>query len=629
MAKDTLGEQPKPARKFLLAWKTFPLISFIIFGLLYLMFFKELDLRLLENVSNSTILNLFPKYGPFAGFVFGLLSMLLAYLLLLLVRILKLKQQKFSYLVVAVLAVLPWYFFARQLVFFENQYTEFARALIFFVGQPLLQTTVTVFYLLAIITTIHIIKVLVYRYGLKREIPLAHLVIFLLCPFVLSGCLGNLEAAICDFLGDSDHCFQSAAIQEGESEECEKIKGKDFASGGSNPPRDKCYLLIAENTGDLSACNNIKGGMLSYTREECILGAAMKHGDASGCKMLSGSDYERCANTVGPKILASGILEIDQQIKVLQDELAKSPDAGLQDQLNGLKGKRQDMLDLASNKVKDEYTEISDPVYQEIAGDYATGELDKASKDKLVELNRRLKGQGETLNKDQYEALKNYFKFKSDPDNDIENMTPEEILPRRWNERIGNAVDYLKFWNSNPTATEQKYDEQLLFYSRMLERQEAIAKGQSKAEQDLQRNLGIIGGGASDFAQDKIKSAIIKTVFTEVTDTTVGITTKVLGEALDTVKKEAKSAEFRGLVRAYNLGMQEEIGKYGGDVEKAHKAVTANLQKDPYQYEDKNTFAKYGNILENKDCDGSNPHCINRDVFWKAMKKSYEFQQKK
>jgi hypothetical protein len=68
------------------------------------------------------------------------------------------------------------------------------------------------------------------------------------------------------------------------------------------------------------------------------------------------------------------------------------------------------------------------------------------------------------------------------------------------------------------------------------------------------------------------------------------------------------------------------LGKVGGDVEKAHANVVKNLQENPYTYEDQNTFAKYGNILENKDCDGTNPHCVNKEVFWKAMKKSYKYQ---
>lgn len=108
-----------------------------------------------------------------------------------------------------------------------------------------------------------------------------------------------------------------------------------------------------------------------------------------------------------------------------------------------------------------------------------------------------------------------------------------------------------------------------------------------------------------------------------------GPITAVLGEAIDTVKKEAKSAEFRGLVRAYNLGMEEEISKADGNIEKAHAMVAKNLEEDPYRYEDSHTFAHYQNILQNKDCDGSNPHCIKRDVFWKAMKKSYEYQNRK
>jgi hypothetical protein len=131
---------------------------------------------------------------------------------------------------------------------------------------------------------------------------------------------------------------------------------------------------------------------------------------------------------------------------------------------------------------------------------------------------------------------------------------------------------------------------------------------------------------AWETATDEAKKAAFGELMDLVESSAEAPVTAILGEAIDTVKKEAKSAEFRGLVRAYNLGMQEELAKAGGDIERAHAAVTANLQKDPYTYEDQNTFAKYGNILENKDCDGSNPHCINRDVFWKAMKKSYKYQ---
>jgi hypothetical protein len=189
-------------------------------------------------------------------------------------------------------------------------------------------------------------------------------------------------------------------------------------------------------------------------------------------------------------------------------------------------------------------------------------------------------------------------------------------------------VDALKFWNSNPTESEKAADQQLLFYYRMLEKQAAIAKGQSELEQDIEKNVGIFADTGKNIAQDKAQEILIKALFGEATEAATNITTKVLGEALDTVKAEAKSKEFRGLVRAYNLGMAEELGKAGGDVNKAHENVVKALYANPYNYEDQNTFAKYGNIIENKDCDGSNPHCINKDVFWKAMKKSYSYQHK-
>lgn len=92
------------------------------------------------------------------------------------------------------------------------------------------------------------------------------------------------------------------------------------------------------------------------------------------------------------------------------------------------------------------------------------------------------------------------------------------------------------------------------------------------------------------------------------------------------MQQYAKSAEFRGLVRAYNNGM-EERAKAGGNVDKAHAAVVKTIHANPYEYEDRNTFAKHGNIIENEGCDGGNPHCIQHDVFWKAMKKSCTYQR--
>lgn len=445
----------------------------------------------------------------------------------------------------------------------------------------------------------------------------------------LSGCIGDLQSALCVLMGDdADHCFQGAAIQDADPTGCDKIKGEGFEDAGSNPPKDKCYLLIAENTGDFEVCKNIKGGLMSYTQEECFLSTAVKNEDPSGCKYLSGGQKSECLSQTRKFATPDKVLEIDDQIKILEDELKNGSDSAMEQQLKGLKDKRNDLLGVMPPEVKKEYERQSDPTNKMIIGDFAVGELDSATKEKLINLNERLKGNGYTMSDEQYEAIKDYYKFVSDPANDIEKMNDEELLKDRWNEKLGNVVDKIKIWKSNPTAEEAALDQQLRFYERMLERQAAINQGLSEYEQDMDRNIGILAGAGGDIAKDKIGDWVLESLLGKAASTATSVTTKVVDEALSTVKAEAQSMEFRGLVKAYDDGMAEEIGRFGGNVEKAHAAVIQKLQQDPYTYASGDSFAKYGNLLENKDCDGSNPHCINREVFWKAMKKSYQYQHK-
>ena len=91
------------------------------------------------------------------------------------------------------------------------------------------------------------------------------------CTVLLSGCLGDLVSVSCGFMSNGDHCYQTAGVQEADPETCDRIQGVGFQ--GSNPPRDKCLLKIAENTGDTGACNGVRGGAMSYTKAECVQGA--------------------------------------------------------------------------------------------------------------------------------------------------------------------------------------------------------------------------------------------------------------------------------------------------------------------------------------------------------------------
>lgn len=146
-------------------------------------------------------------------------------------------------------------------------------------------------------------------------------------PFLLSSCdsvLGGIGALMCSLAPDSDHCFQWSAVQSGDPEQCDKIKGTKFKDVGSNPPRDKCYLTIAENTGNYNSCNKIQGGMMSYTKTECIAGAAIKKDDPEGCaKLASGTpDQLRCVAAIATP---AKVKERDAEFQKLREELGDDP----------------------------------------------------------------------------------------------------------------------------------------------------------------------------------------------------------------------------------------------------------------------------------------------------------------
>ncbi len=100
----------------------------------------------------------------------------------------------------------------------------------------------------------------------------------LVSSLVLLGCLSDLADGGCSLLSgkDRDHCLQGAGATLGDDKLCGKIVGADFASGGSNPPKDKCYLMTANNTEKYAPCEKIKGGAFSYTVQECVQGVADK-----------------------------------------------------------------------------------------------------------------------------------------------------------------------------------------------------------------------------------------------------------------------------------------------------------------------------------------------------------------
>ena len=109
----------------------------------------------------------------------------------------------------------------------------------------------------------------------KKWLFVLFLVIGLL---VMPGCIGRVFSILCPYLGGNEgHCYQRAAVFDSDPDLCLDIpQPEEWKKAGSNPPKDKCYLMIAEKTGDDSVCGYIEGGLGSYSKEECYAAAAKK-----------------------------------------------------------------------------------------------------------------------------------------------------------------------------------------------------------------------------------------------------------------------------------------------------------------------------------------------------------------
>lgn len=177
----------------------------------------------------------------------------------------------------------------------------------------------------------------------------------LLALLILPGCgLGDLIEFTCTFVDDSDHCYQSAAVQDSNPDECAKVAGEGFS--GSNPPRDKCYLMIAENTGDYSACDKIEGGLMSYSRGQCVIGAAIKHDDPQGCARLTGSELDECKAAFAGTITADRLKEINAAVEAAKSEAGADPDdEEAQERLKKLLAQQAGLFDFATDEVKGQF----------------------------------------------------------------------------------------------------------------------------------------------------------------------------------------------------------------------------------------------------------------------------------
>lgn len=123
---------------------------------------------------------------------------------------------------------------------------------------------------------------------------------------------------------DSKHCYQSEAVDNADPSQCAKISGKEFKQYGSNPPRDKCYMMVAAKMGDYGICNKIKWGEMSYTKVDCIFEVINEQGDPKWCDLLKGKDrHGECLDTFRS---ANALSMKDQTIDDLTEQIKNDPD---------------------------------------------------------------------------------------------------------------------------------------------------------------------------------------------------------------------------------------------------------------------------------------------------------------
>lgn len=127
---------PAVPKKYFLGGAGFPLFSFFIFGLVFLavnIYMKPVA----PDITNEKIKSIFETFARYFGFVFAFISLVGMYVLYGLKKLFWAGKIYWLNPLIAMAAIFPWWFFARQMMYFEKRYTDIGRGAITYFGQPL------------------------------------------------------------------------------------------------------------------------------------------------------------------------------------------------------------------------------------------------------------------------------------------------------------------------------------------------------------------------------------------------------------------------------------------------------------------------------------------------------------
>ncbi|MBU0766394.1 hypothetical protein KKF55_01235 [Patescibacteria group bacterium] len=79
------------------------------------------------------------------------------------------------------------------------------------------------------------------------------------------------EVDLCEELvaDEQDHCYQQEASDKEDFVICENIQGERFTYIAGNPPKDKCFSMVALKMCDPTICDYIQGGQSYFSPTEC------------------------------------------------------------------------------------------------------------------------------------------------------------------------------------------------------------------------------------------------------------------------------------------------------------------------------------------------------------------------
>lgn len=674
----------------------------------------------------SVVNDYFAKFGALAGLVFALIQMILASVIYLVMKVVRLAKCKLSVPLALFIALLPLIFFGHNMVFVSNRFTALSGGIIQFAGYPLWYTSLIIGALL--------IFILLYGFLKKVKGDKVLMIGFMVgASMMLSGCdiLHWFTFTSCSYSSDDVHCYQEVAVSSGDADECDMIPQKEGYTS-SNPPQDKCHLMIAENTGDPTACNDMKGGFGSYTRDECLENV-FANGSPDDCAGLP--NEKECRDMYAQNGGVAVEEEEDQEEeKEEDDDKDEKPECGKKDFyclstttlqictdegkvayetcINGCSDKQclseeeKDEEEAEEDKEKEEEeegecktgvniclsdvtiktclagkkaleqcsfgckngaclteekkkctgwqrlnpfcSEADDDIEDKEEADISTikdavtghymdalqaaidSETDPSKIRGLEAYQSFLNKAGEQMESaqttlDDLNAIKRIFLDSYDPSMDIQNMDVSKILKPGIFDRIGTAI----FGGPKTEAGIEMAEaaDGLSVYGQMLERQAEI----DFLKQDRMQRLGSV-------LADKAKGEMVDELKDKVSDIAGGIAGEamiavtVVDYALTSFQDEAKHQLFVGLSRAYNR-RRAALQSENPDMSEAdiHKRATEQVKDDPYRDAKGLTFIKYGNLIENADCQAStgNQLCIDNRVFWTAMGQTYEHTHEK